>query len=65
MVAEEGCLAYLQVKYAALPNYEERTEEFCAEAVLLRRKFTAAEGEEEEEEEEEHHHLSLSSSSAS
>ena len=29
-----------QVAYAALPNYEERAEEFSAEAVLLRRKFT-------------------------
>lgn len=30
----------VQVAYAALPNYEERGEEFAAEAVLLRRKFT-------------------------
>jgi hypothetical protein len=31
---------FFEVAYAALPNYEERTEEFQAEAVLLRRKFT-------------------------
>lgn len=30
----------LQVKYAALPNFEEREEDFRAESVLLRRRFT-------------------------
>ena len=30
----------LQVKYSSLPNYEDREEEFKAEAVLLRRRFT-------------------------
>lgn len=30
----------LQVKYSSLPNYEDREEEFNAEAVLLRRRFT-------------------------
>lgn len=31
-----------QVQYAALPNYEDREEEFNAESVLLRRRFTDA-----------------------
>lgn len=31
----------LQVKYAALSNYEEREEDFKAEAVMLRRRFTS------------------------
>jgi hypothetical protein len=30
----------MQVKYAALPNFEEREEDFRAESVLLRRRFT-------------------------
>jgi hypothetical protein len=29
-----------QVQYASLPNFEEREEEFRAESVLLRRRFT-------------------------
>ena len=29
-----------QVKYASLPNFEEREEDFRAESVLLRRRFT-------------------------
>ena len=29
-----------QVKYASLPNYEEKEEDFRAESVLLRRRFT-------------------------
>lgn len=28
-----------QVKYASLPNFEDREEEFLAESVLLRRRF--------------------------
>jgi len=28
------------VKYASLPNFEDREEEFLAESVLLRRRFT-------------------------
>ena len=31
---------YVQVKYASLPNFEDREEEFMAESVLLRRRFT-------------------------
>ena len=34
-----------QVRYASLPNYEEKEEDFRAESVLLRRRFTN-EGEE-------------------
>jgi Root hair defective 3 GTP-binding protein (RHD3) len=30
----------VKVKYAALPNFEEREEDFRAESVLLRRRFT-------------------------
>ena len=30
----------LQVKYSSLPNFEEREEDFRAESVLLRRRFT-------------------------
>jgi Root hair defective 3 GTP-binding protein (RHD3) len=30
----------MQVKYAAMPNFEEREEDFRAESVLLRRRFT-------------------------
>lgn len=30
----------MKVKYAALPNFEEREEDFRAESVLLRRRFT-------------------------
>jgi hypothetical protein len=33
-------MGVLQVKYASLPNYEDREEEFLAESVLLRRRFT-------------------------
>ena len=33
-------MIHLQVKYAALPNFEEREEDFRAESVLLRRRFT-------------------------
>ena len=29
-----------QVKYASLPNFEEKEEDFRAESVLLRRRFT-------------------------
>ena len=29
-----------QVKYSSLPNYEEKEEDFRAESVLLRRRFT-------------------------
>ncbi len=29
-----------QVKYASLPNFEEREEDFRAESVILRRRFT-------------------------
>ena len=29
-----------QVHYASLPNFEEREEDFRAESVLLRRRFT-------------------------
>ena len=32
--------AGLQIQYSSLPNYEEREEDFNAEAVLLRRRFT-------------------------
>ena len=32
---------FFDVQYADLPNYEERSEDFQAEAVLLRRRFTA------------------------
>jgi hypothetical protein len=31
---------FFEVKYAALPNFEEREEDFRAESVLLRRRFT-------------------------
>ena len=30
----------VQVKYASLPNFEEREEDFRAESVILRRRFT-------------------------
>ena len=30
----------MQVKYASLPNFEDREEEFMAESVLLRKRFT-------------------------
>ena len=30
----------VQIQYSSLPNYEEREEDFNAEAVLLRRRFT-------------------------
>ena len=33
--------AFFDVRYAALPNFEEREEDFRAEAVLLRRRFAA------------------------
>lgn len=37
----QGCTAcWLQVQYSALPNFEEREEEFRAESVILRRRFT-------------------------
>ena len=29
-----------QVEYASLPNFEEREEDFRAESVILRRRFT-------------------------
>ena len=40
--AATNCIlpALLQIKYSSLPNYEDREEEFKAEAVLLRRRFT-------------------------
>ena len=30
----------VQIQYSSLPNYEEREEDFNAEAVMLRRRFT-------------------------
>ena len=30
----------MQVQYASLPNYEEKEDDFRAEAYLLRRRFT-------------------------
>lgn len=35
-----GLCFHLQVKYSSLPNFEEREEDFRAESVLLRRRFT-------------------------
>lgn len=38
---EESTIAdFFDVQYAALSNYEDRTEEFMAETTLLRRRFT-------------------------
>ena len=33
-------VAWVQVKYASLPNFEEREEDFRADSVVLRRRFT-------------------------
>jgi hypothetical protein len=38
-LCQRGCWAG-QVKYASLPNFEEREEDFRAESVILRRRFT-------------------------
>ncbi len=35
---------FFELQYAALSNYEDRAEDFLAETVLLRRRFTAGEG---------------------
>ena len=35
------CLLLLQVQYAALHNYEDREEDFRADVVMLRRRFTS------------------------
>lgn len=39
-LSAEVPVQWVQVKYAALPNFEEREEDFRAESVLLRRRFT-------------------------
>ena len=36
----QSSLVGTQVKYASLPNFEDKEEEFRAESVLLRRRFT-------------------------
>lgn len=42
---EESALTdFFELQYAAMSNYEDRQEEFLAEAVLLRRKFTEDSG---------------------
>ncbi|KAL4858391.1 Protein ROOT HAIR DEFECTIVE 3 [Chlorella vulgaris] len=38
---------FFELQYAALSNYEDRAEDFLAETVLLRRRFTAGEGADE------------------
>ena len=42
---ERAALAdFFELRYAALANYEDRQEEFVAEGVLLRRRFSADAG---------------------